>query len=678
MSRKQRPLAQIISYSSFTMPRNLSVITFFIALTVQSCLSVTLYEYYVPDGVPSTGLVAEGETFTLNGKNLTIFSGSFHYFRVHPDYWRETFKKMRAAGLNTVQTYVPWNLHEPRQGEYDFGELGEDMSPFLDLRSFVQMAQEEDLFVLFRPGPYICSEWEFGGMPSWLQRDPTMHVRTYYDNYRSAVAAYFGALLPQVADLEFTEGGPIIAVQIENEYGNFGYDDEPRDHLYMNFLKNLTLSSGLDNSLLYTSDSPASKLDWGTLPGVLQTANFQRDAESNLSMLKLLQPNRPMMVTEFWSGWFDHWLADVHTDWDVDEFATTLDYILSHGSSVNFYMFIGGTNFGFMAGANAVPTWPTYAPIVTSYDYGAPLSEAGDYTEKYSRLVELIALYNPLNGIVDNPVGPAQRQKAAYGDFPVTEILDIYSLISQAPVKFVNDEPLNMEALDMNNGNGQSYGYLLYSTNVKLQVPQSELLIRGHVRDMAQVFVDLVVQTKPYQHLNDVNDFGFWNGRDKNISLPGTGNPADRLDILVENLGRVNYGAAHNFYQKKGLWEGDVLVDRERVLGWTMTPLEFKKSFVNGLTGWEPFTTSANGPAMYRTTVTLSSPPLDTFLDMRQWNKGVVFVNGFNVGRYWSVGPQRTLYVPAPLLVQGDNQITIFEQYTAASAVSFIDVPILS
>ncbi|KAF2361306.1 Glycoside hydrolase 35 catalytic domain [Trinorchestia longiramus] len=486
--------------------------------------------------------------------------------------------------------------------------------------------------------------------------------------------------------------------QIENEYGHFGYEDEPRDGLYLAFLRDLLVNGGLENSLLFTSDSVGSRRDLGSLRGVLQTANFQTGAEDQFSMLKVLQPNRPLMVTEFWSGWFDYWLADYHSVWNVEDFASTLEYILEQNSSVNFYMFIGGTNFGFLAGSQ----------IITSYDYGAPLSEAGDYTEKYSRLVEIFSRYNPLQGVgeycnplqgvgeycnplqgvgeycnplqgvVDNPVAPPQREKAAYGAFPITEMLPFTSLVSQAPETLVSEDgPVNMEALNTNEGNGQSFGYVLYSTDVILQTPQSELIIRGHVRDMAQVLVDGALHTLPYEALNDASAFGFWDGRDKNLTLPGTG-ALSHVEILVENLGRINFGAAHNFVTKKGLWEGDILVDRQRVVNWTITPLEFKSDFVNGLTGWEEFTESVKVPTVYRSTVTLSTPLLDTFLDMRNWNKGVVFVNGFNIGRYWSLGPQRTLYVPAPLLVEGENQITVFEQYTAAGEVVFIDTPILS
>nr|XP_045607884.1 beta-galactosidase-1-like protein 2 [Procambarus clarkii] len=646
-------------------------------LLLQGSEGVSLYEYYAPGGVVEAPLVAQGEVFTLNNKEILILSGAFHYFRVHPAYWRDTLRKLRAAGLNAVETYVSWNLHEPREGVYDFGDLGESMSPFLDVRAFVQMAQEEDLFVILRPGPYICSEWDFGGMPSYLLRDHNMQVRTYYEGFRTPAARFFDHLLPHLVDLQFVHGGPIIAVQVENEYGHFGYGDDPRDTLYLEFLRDNLVDNGFGESLFFTSDTPAQTRDLGSIPGVLMTANFNSNLEENLSVLKELQPDRPLLVTEFWTGWFDHWLSGVHATWSPTKFSEMLEDILQHNASVNMYMFIGGTSFGFMAGANTLDVWPHFAPDVSSYDYDAVLTEAGDYTEKYSLVKEVLAKFNPLEGIVDDPEPPPERTKVAYPTAPVTDVIDLPTLLSQHPSFETSEGPINMELLPINNQSGQSYGYILYTTNAYLAAPNATLKIRGHVRDMAQVLVDGEVITKPYSNPLDVSAFGFWNGLDKELSLPG-GDAVAEVSILVENLARVNYGQPHKYHQKKGLWEGPVLIDDLQINEWIMYPLEFKAELVNSLTGWSSFSGSLDTPAVYRASVDISEEPQDTWLDMSTWGKGVAFVNGFNLGRYWNAGPTKTLYLPAPLLQEGANEVVVFEQYTAASEIVFTDVPILS
>ncbi|XP_076060730.1 beta-galactosidase-1-like protein 2 isoform X2 [Oratosquilla oratoria] len=637
---------------------------------------MTFYDYYAPGGQVSTGLVGEGDTFKLNGKEILIVSGAAHYFRIHPDYWRDTLKKLRAAGLNAVETYVAWNLHEPRQGVFDYGQLDEDMSPFLDLVSYIRMAQEEDLFVILRPGPYICSEWDFGGLPSWLLRDPTMHVRTYYEGFRNAAAKFLNDLFPRVVDLQFTRGGPIIAVQIENEYGSFGYQDNPRDKMYLRFLEENFKANGMGESLFFTSDSTTIHQDLGATKGVLQMSNFKTDGDKELSLLKKIQPNRPLMVAEYWTGWFDHWLSGVHTGFPASKFEANLKQILSFNASVNMYMFIGGTNFGFMAGANTMDVFPHYAPDVSSYDYDAPLSEAGDYTEKYFLAKDTIASFNPLAGVVSNPEPPPQRTKKAYGQVNVTGVMDFESIIKAVGVSvLLTDGPVNMEALDINDNNGQSYGYIVYRTSVPLQ-SDSVLKIRGHVRDAAQVMVDGTMATKPLTNVLHVNNFGWWEGRDKELKLQGEGKVAE-LTIMVENLGRVNFGHPHKYVQKKGLWEGPVLIDGEEILEWRATPLEFKKKFINGLRDWKNFESPLPTPALYRAVLEIEGKPQDTFLDMRTWGKGVAFVNGFNLGRYWHKGPTKTLYLPAPLLKSGANDIIIFEQNAAVSEVVFSDVPIL-
>ncbi|KAK3858698.1 hypothetical protein Pcinc_035128 [Petrolisthes cinctipes] len=263
----------------------------------------------------------------------------------------------------------------------------------------------------------------------------------------------------------------------------------------------------------------------------------------------------------------------------------------------------------------------------------------------------------------------------AYPSIPVSEAIDFPTLVSQQP-SFNLPEMLAMEELPMNDNNGQAHGYILYSTNAFLTSPNSTLFIKGHVRDMAQVLVDGQVITNPYSGLSDVSNFGFWNGLDQSLALPGTDAVAE-VSILVENLGRVNYGQPHKYHQKKGLWEGPVMIDGVELVQWNTYPFEFKISQVNSLTGWTPFSGSLASPSMYRATLTVTGAPQDTWLDMSTWGKGVAFVNGFNLGRYWNEGPTKTIYLPAPLLQEGDNEIAVFEQYTAPSEFIFSDVPIL-
>ncbi|CAG9836262.1 unnamed protein product [Diabrotica balteata] len=308
----------------------------------------TLYEYFTDGGIQS-GLNDKKPYFTLNGKEITILSGALHYFRVPRDYWKDRLRKYRAAGLNTVETYIPWNLHEYEDGIYDFGQGGSDFQDFLDLDMFIKLAKEEDLFVILRPGPYICAELDFGGLPSWLLRYDGIKIRTSDAKYVNLVKRYFIKLLRIVAPLQFTKGGPIIAVQIENEYGNLADESNKIDTKHLKQLKDILQENGIVE-LLFTSDTPSNGFT-GTVPEVLATANFQHEPEKELTLLKNFQPNKPLMVMEYWTGWFDHWAERHHTR-TADNFGEVLDCILNFGASVNFYMFHGGTNWGFLNGAN--------------------------------------------------------------------------------------------------------------------------------------------------------------------------------------------------------------------------------------------------------------------------------------------------------------------------------------
>ncbi|CAL4062079.1 unnamed protein product, partial [Meganyctiphanes norvegica] len=314
-------------------------------------------------------------------------------------------------------------------------------------------------------------------------------------------------------------------------------------------------------------------------------------------------------------------------------------------------------------------------------DYDAPLSEAGDYTTKYNTARDLVQKYNPLTGIVTNPDAPEIREKTAYPSVSIIEAIDFSSILSSIKDSFKNSSgPISMEDLPCNDGNGQSYGYLSYCTKLPRKAGNYSLKIKGHIRDMAQIIVDGSVITQPYNKDGDGDKAaGFWGARDAEFLLPKSSNEAEGdLVIIVENMGRVNYGQPHNFKQSKGLVEGPILLDEAPITNWTMIPLEFKKSFITSLTDWNSYAGSLTTPGLYRGTLNVTAEPLDTFVDMSSWNKGVVFINGFNLGRYWSEGPQKTMYLAAPLLNQGENEIIIYEQYEAADAILFTDAPIFT
>ncbi|CAH1790221.1 unnamed protein product [Owenia fusiformis] len=608
----------------------------------------------------STALEARERSFFLNGEKLVLVSGAVHYFRIVPEYWRDRLIKMKACGLNAVETYVPWNLHEEVRGEFNFEGM-------LDVRKFIQIAQEVGLLVLFRPGPYICGEWDFGGLPSWLLHDPEMKVRSSYKPYTDAVGAYFGKLLPLVEDLQFSKGGPIVAMQVENEYGSYGNDKE-----YISFLK-ATMEKYKMTELFFTSENGMG-VQRDNLPGVLVTANFQEYDHGYMIfeyLKNIKQPDMPLMVMEFWTGWFDHW-TEKHHVWKSKEFKKVLDYILSEGSSVNFYMFHGGTNFGWMNGANEglgatnEAGKEPYRADVTSYDYDAPLAENGDVTEKFHLIKELVQKYLP-NQVTSLPDLPPNIPSTTYGKLSMTSYLnmnDLLTFIKQIESKKV----VPMEMLDINNGGGQSFGFILYRTTIS---QGKQVKLTGTVKDRAIVYLN--------GEQIDVLDCTV---EDHVIPLE-LASGENTLEILVENMGRVNYGDFQSPIlndQRKGL-RNDVQLDGKVINSWIIFPMEFKKSFLQDISEsfkWMNSDSSVNvlkSPRLFKATLDISSTPQDTYIDMQGWDKGNVFVNGFNLGRYWEIGPQQTLYIPAPLLKEGQNEVLVFELHSAKSAVSLTDKP---
>lgn len=477
-----------------------------------------------------------------------------------------------------------------------------------------------------------------------------MRLRCYYQPFLDKVDAYFDALLPKLVPLLCTNGGPIVAMQIENEYGSYGNDKR-----YLNHIRQSMISRGID-VLLFTSDGPEDHmLQGGTVEGALATVNFGSRPEEAFAKLKAYQPDAPVMCMEYWNGWFDHWSEEHHVrGWD--DVADVLDRILRAGASVNFYMFHGGTNFGFYNGANF---FEKHEPTITSYDYNALLTEWGDITDKYLAMRDVIGKYAKLPDI---PL-PEPSRKGSYGRIALTERAELFGSLDALSEPVERPYTETMEALD------QDYGFMLYSTHLSGPRPASKLTLQ-EVRDRALVFVDGV-----YQGVIERNSHDLLlepKAHDLVFEVPEGG---VRLDILVENMGRINYGWKMD--DPKGISEG-VRFERQFLSDWTMRPLpldDLSKLVYAKPAAPEAEDAAACGPVFYRTTFQVDEP-LDTFVHMAGWTKGVVFVNGFNLGRYWEVGPQKALYLPGPLLRKGNNEIIVFELHgTKEAAVTLQDFP---
>jgi hypothetical protein len=630
----------------------------------------TLYEYYTEGGINS-GLSVDQPYFTLNGKNISIYSGAMHYFRVPPELWQDRLRKLRAAGLNTVETYIAWNIHEPQDGVFDFGDGGTESGGWADLPGFIKLAQQEDLFVILRPGPYICGEWEFGGFPSWLLRNDGIKLRQDDDVFLNYVQRYFDQLLPILSELQFTKGGPIIMVQVENELGFSWYIDTN----YLQKIYDMVRGGGIVE--LLSSCDGASSEQIGTLPGLLfQTIDFGSDIEGNFGKLEEIQPNKPVMAMEFYPGWADHWTEQHHTT-DPNDFRNNYEQALAWPGSANLYMFHGGTNWGFLNGANnGVGDNSNFQPITTTYDFDAPLTEAGDYTPKYDIIRELTKKYSAVETYTPDP--PEVKERRVYSSLDLNGQLRFEDILRQAPDKIESDVPLSMEMLPINQNSGQSYGYIVYHRE-GLDIPANSLLtITGHVRDTVMVLVNNVLISNALTLSDRLDTFGYWRIENGNITLTTEDLNGATLDLIIENWGRVGFG---DFYhQYKGLVDANrVFLNDEELTSWTIYPLEFKRSWNQNLGDWGPVDGTVTGPALYKATLTIDDDDItDTYIDMQEWVKGFVIVNGIVVGRYVpALGPQQALYLPGPWLQKGDNEIIVFEHSLwPASQIKFTKDPI--
>ena len=553
--------------------------------------------------------------FEMDGKPFQYVSGSFHYFRQEPGEnfvnWENTIKKMANGGLNAVQTYVAWNLHEPRKGEFNFEGIA-------DIVRFIQIAQKYNMYVILRPGPYICAEWDFGGIPYWVAQEPGIKIRSSDPVYLKHVEDYFNVLLSLVAPYTYSKGGPIISVQIENEYGFFPVCDKS----YLRWLLDLNKRILGDDVVYFTVDGfSLDSLECGTLvPDIYPTVDFGvRDATEPFENQMKYAKRGPKVNSEFYPGWLDHWMEKHHTV-DAYAIANTLDQMLSMNASVNFYMYFGGTNHHFFAGANGDKNYFQSDP--TSYDYDAPLSEAADMTEKWAIIRDTIAKYLPIAKwpVENDPV-------ADYGHVDIATSVSLFDAMPAVAGRCVKgDKPMTFEELD------NDYGYVHY----KIHTEGGELKFQNAVHDRAYITVnrELIAVIQRYE--------------EHPVTIP-----AGDLDIIIENLGRINFGG--DMFEFKGII-GDVYLDGKELSGFDMCVMPLKSVSGIAIHG-KP---SAAPLTFHRATFNIKGAA-NTYLNPTGFKKGVAFINGYNLGRYWTVGPQLTLFVPATLLKEGENELVMFE-----------------
>lgn len=564
------------------------------------------------------------DTFYLDGKPMKIISGAFHYFRTVPEYWRDRLEKLRAMGCNTVETYIPWNMHEPEKGKFCFQGM-------LDVERFIELAQELGLYVIIRPSPYICAEWEFGGLPGWLLREDGIRLRICHPSFLRHVEEYYKVLLPKVTPWQITRGGPVILMQVENEYGYYANDKD-----YLAAIRRLMEENGVEVPLV-TSDGPyRESLNAGRLPGVLATGNFGSRTQERFDVLRPYAEGGPLMCTEFWVGWFDHWGNGGHMRGNLEESVKDLDKMLELGH-VNIYMFEGGTNFGFMNGSNY---YDKLTPDVTSYDYDGVLTEDGQITEKYRRYREVIGKYAELPRMEFT----TEIVRKDYGVLTVKGRVSLNDALERLSHPISGIHPQSMERL------GQNYGYILYRTTLHTEEGLNKIKLWG-ANDRANILLEgRQVLTLYDRELLE----------ERELNLPAQ--KGARLDILVENMGRVNFGP-YMERQRKGI-DQCVQINGHMHNHWEQYPLPLDDITVLDFGTEEGEAVSARDgrgePAFYKFTF-VTKEPGDTFLDFQGWGKGVAFVNGFNIGRFWEIGPQKRLYIPAPLLKKGENEIILFE-----------------
>ncbi|MGM9903758.1 glycosyl hydrolase [Enterococcus sp. 10A9_DIV0425] len=567
------------------------------------------------------------EEFLVDGQPVKLISGAIHYFRLPQSQWEDSLYNLKALGANTVETYIPWNLHEPQEGQFDFEGMN-------DFTTFVNMAQDLGLLVILRPSVYICAEWEFGGLPAWLLKEPGIRLRSADPRFMEKVKNYYKVLLPKIIPLQITHGGPVIMLQIENEYGSYAMDKE-----YLRQTKQLIESYEITVPLFTSDGTWLEALDAGTLieDDVFVTGNFGSQSKENSQVLKAYFEEHgkkwPLMCMEYWDGWFNRWGEPI-VKREAKNLANEVKAMLEVGS-LNLYMFHGGTTFGFYNGCSARGN--NDLPQLTSYDYDALLTEDGEPTEKYYAVQQAIKEVCPDVWQAE----PRKKSLQDLGDYPITASVSLLHTKDKMMDGLSSLYPLTMENVST------GYGYVLYSLALKNYQHENKLRII-ETNDRAHVYAD-----GHFQLVQDQTTLG------EEFMVHGqAGNEQIQLDVLVENHGRVNYGAKlNNPAQTKGI-RGGIMQDIHFHQGYVHYPLPLDQEQLQKIdydAGKDP-----SHPSFYQVTFDLMEPA-DTYIDCSSYGKGVIIVNGFNLGRYWNRGPIYSLYCPKDFLKAGKNEVVIFE-----------------
>ncbi|MDH6342203.1 beta-galactosidase [Parabacteroides sp. PFB2-12] len=587
---------------------------------------------------PKTGTFEIGEnTFLLNGEPYVIKAAEIHYPRIPKEYWEHRIQMSKALGMNTVCLYIFWNYHEPEEGQYDF--TGQK-----DIAAFCRLAQQYGLNVIVRPGPYVCAEWEMGGLPWWLLKKKDIKLREADPYFMERTRLFMNEVGKQLADQQITRGGNIIMVQVENEYGSFGVDKP-----YITQIRDIVREAGF-------TDVPLFQCDWNSnfennaLEDLVWTINFGTGAniDQQFERLKELRPTTPLMCSEFWSGWFDHWGAQ-HETRSAEALVNGMKEMLDKNISFSLYMTHGGTSFGHWAGAN----FPNFSPTCTSYDYDAPINESGNVTPKFFEVRQLLEQYLPEGEKLSKI--PDSIPTIAIPEFELTEVASLFDNLPEAKL---SEQIQSMEFFD------QGWGSILYRTTLTAcDKPQSLIITEAH--DWTQVFLD----GKKIATLSRMKGEGM-------VNLPAV-NEGAVLDILVEPMGRMNFGKG--IYDWKGITEKVELANGQETTelkNWQVYNIPVDYSFIQKK-NYQKGAVVKDMPGYYKGTFTLDKVG-DTFIDMRNWSKGMVWINGYAIGRYWEIGPQQTLYMPGCWLKKGENEIIIFDLASPEKAtVAGLRQPIL-
>lgn len=559
-------------------------------------------------------------TFLLNGKPFTVKAAELHYTRIPAPYWEHRIEMCKALGMNTICLYVFWNIHEQTEGQFDF--TGQN-----DIAAFCRLAQKHGMYVIVRPGPYVCAEWEMGGLPWWLLKKKDIVLRTLDPYFMERTAIFMKEVGKQLAPLQITRGGNIIMVQVENEYGAYAVDKP-----YVSAIRDIVKSAGFTEVPLFQCDW-SSTFDRNGLDDLLWTINFGTGAniEQQFKRLKEARPETPLMCSEFWSGWFDHW-GRKHETRPAKSMVQGIKDMLDRNISFSLYMPHGGTTFGHWGGANN----PSYSAMCSSYDYDAPISEPGWTTDKYFQLRDLLKNYLPAGEQL-----PEIPEAFPVIEIPEVEFTQVAPLFSNLPEAKESMDIQPMEAFD------QGWGTILYRTTLQEPVENGTTMKITEVHDWAQVFADGKLLARLDRRRGEFA-----------LQLPVL-KKGTRIDILVEAMGRVNFD--ESIHDRKGITEKVELVrgkQSAKLKNWTVYSFPVDYSFVqdkrykNG--------TAQTMPAYYRTTFRLDKVG-DTFLDMSTWGKGMIWVNGLAIGRFWEIGPQQTLFMPGCWLKEGENEVIVLD-----------------